>query len=310
MDARLQYLTTQDKTKLYYQLWVPDNPQALIIFIPGLGDHIGRYNDFIKYFVPHGFGICLYDQRGHGRSSGRRSHCKYFTDFLRDLAAVVQMVQGAYPNALLFLMGHSFGAQVAINFVAKYSKGFRGLIALSPNIEPAANIKAWKKKLTFNLSRWLPIVRFSVPINPAYLSHDDFVIGSAITDPLMNWHVTARLGTEILKNLMQLPKIAFQVKVPCFFLQGSDDRVTSLEATRKFYHSILIQNKDLKIYPGLYHELLNETERLKVFQDIESWLNGQLVSFKRLAKAEGNLYETKKNLDLWHHTGGFNINRA
>ena len=37
---------------------------------------------------------------------------------------------------------------------------------------------------------------------------------------------------------------------------------------------IAVQNlKELKIYKGLYHELFNEEEREKVFQDMEKWID-------------------------------------
>ena len=140
LDARLKYFATSDKIKLYYELCVPDVPKAIIIFVHGLGDHIGRYPEFAKYLIHNGYGTCFYDQRGHGRSSGRRAHCKSFNDYLRDLSQIADMAHEHYPNVPMFLIGHSFGGQVAINFVARYSKGLRGVILLSPNIEPMVDL--------------------------------------------------------------------------------------------------------------------------------------------------------------------------
>ncbi len=299
MDARLQYLTTADNVQLYYELWLPDNPRAVIVFLHGLGDHLGRYADFAQHLLHRGYGMCLYDQRGHGKSSGRRGHCRSLADYLRDLSMIIDMVHETKPASPVFLIGHSFGAQIAINFVAKYSKGLRGLVALSPNIEPIVRVPDWKKKFAIWISNWVPIIKIHARVDPKDFSHDESVVDAARADPLMNWHVTARLGAEILKNTAQMPRLAFQVKVPCLFMQGGDDRITSIEATRKFYHAVLVQNKDFKVYNGLYHELLNEDCKEKIFNDIESWLSNQLVSFKRLA--DGGGHESKTNFDLWHH---------
>jgi alpha-beta hydrolase superfamily lysophospholipase len=191
--------------------------------------------------------------------------------------------------------------------VARYSKGLRGLIALSPSIEPVVPIPAWKKKLAKFFSKFLPIVKFQSDIDPADFSHDENVVNSARKDPLMNWHVTARLGTEILKNLEQLPTMVFQVKVPCLFMHGGGDKICSIDATRKFYHSVLVQNKDFKTYSGFAHELLNETGREKVLRDIVSWISSQLIAFKRIARdagrrapnKEGQNYD-QETADLWH----------
>lgn len=305
MDARLQYLTTPDKIRLYYEFWVPDNPKAIVVFVHGLGDHMGAYAEFMKHLLKNNLGICFYDQRGHGKSSGRRAHCRRFEDFLRDLSQVIEMVQNEYPQQPVFLIGHSFGGQVALNFVGRYSKGLRGLVALSPNLEPLVKIPQWKKKFCLWLSRWIPILRLQTNIDPENFSHDLGWVEAVQADAMRYWHVTTRLGAEILKNLDQIPKLAFQVKVPCLFLHGGDDHVCSLDATRKFYHSVLVQNKDFRTYPGLYHELLHETEREKVMSHITSWIDGQITSFKRLARSNGEAtYETKKNNpDLWHHIG-------
>jgi alpha-beta hydrolase superfamily lysophospholipase len=303
MDARLQYLTTSDNLKLYYELWMPDKPKAVVVFVHGLGDHLGRYASFAKFLIANGYGVCLYDQRGHGRSTGRRMHCRSFGDYLKDLSQVIELVQDIRPNAPLFLAGHSFGGQVAINFVTKYSKGLRGVVALSPNIEPLVAIPGWKKKFALKLSAVIPIVKFKSWVDPKDFSHDLQVVERAKADPLMHWHVTARLGAEILKNLDGIKMQAFQVKIPALFMHGGDDKITSIEATRKFYHHLLVQNKDLKTYPGMYHELLNESGREKIYHDIDVWINGQLEAYSRLARSGGEEgYEKKNNLNLWHNS--------
>lgn len=302
MDVRLQYFETQDNIKLYSELWIPDHQKANIIFLHGLGDHIGRYGELVKYFAPKGYGLCMYDQRGHGKSGGRRAHCKYFADFLRDLSQFIERIQEMYPNVPVFLMGHSFGGLVAINFVAKYSKGLRGLIALSPSIQPLIKIPNWKKKFGLWASRYIPIVKINSNINPKYLSRMENVVEDIIKDPLRNRHVTARLAAELLKNLEQIPKLAFQVKAPTLMLQAGDDRICSADAVRKFFHSLLIQNKDFKVYAGAYHELLHEFDRDNVFKEIEMWINTQLQSIKRIARAnKEDQDDSRQTIDLWHH---------
>jgi len=295
MDARLQYFATSDKLKLYHELWIPNAPRAVIIFHPGLGDHIGRYSEFVKFFIQRNIGVCLYDPRGQGRSQGRRAHCRSIGDFLRDLSQVTDMVQAICQNVPCYLAGHSFGGQISINFAAKFSKGLRGVILLSPNIEPlikVSNRKAWYAR---RLSGLFPIARIRAQIDAHLFTHDEAVVIDILKDPLRNWHVTARLGTEIIKNLVILPRLAYQVKIPTLICHGSDDRITSCEASRKFYHSMLIQNKELKIYPGAYHQLLHETMKEKVYNDIYAWIDSQLISFTRIARSNGEKdYENKE----------------
>ncbi len=44
------------------------------------------------------------------------------------------------------------------------------------------------------------------------------------------------------------------------------------------YDRVSSEDKTLKIYDGLYHEVLNEPEREKVLGDIESWLEAHLAA--------------------------------
>ena len=49
--------------------------------------------------------------------------------------------------------------------------------------------------------------------------------------------------------------------------------MASAEGSRFLYEEVSSADKTLKIYPGLYHEIFNEPERLQVFSDMEVWLS-------------------------------------
>ena len=71
---------------LYYQYWLPiDEPKAVLLLVHGLADHSGRYSNLVNYFVPRGYAIYGFDQRGHGRSPGLRGYIEDFSCFVNDL---------------------------------------------------------------------------------------------------------------------------------------------------------------------------------------------------------------------------------
>jgi alpha-beta hydrolase superfamily lysophospholipase len=43
------------------------------------------------------------------------------------------------------------------------------------------------------------------------------------------------------------------------------------------YDKASSEDKTLKMYDGLYHEVFNEPERDQVLQDMEKWLEAQLL---------------------------------
>ena len=67
------HFTTPDGSHIYTQAWLPDNtPQAIIVIVHGLGEHSGRYGNYVDYFVPRGYALYSFDTRGHVRSRGTR----------------------------------------------------------------------------------------------------------------------------------------------------------------------------------------------------------------------------------------------
>lgn len=282
-----KYFDVSEKLSLYYQKWMPEDPKAILIFNHGLAEHVGRYNAFINYFSARNYGVCLYDMRGHGKSDGKRTYVGHFYDYLHDLAEFIEYIKKSSPTAPIFLVGHSFGAQIILNFIVRYAKGLRGVIALSPNIEPKLDIPNWKFKLGKLGAKWFPSIRIANGIDPALLSHDPNVVESYKNDPNVSHDITLKCGYEIIKNAELMMASASRIYLPLLLMQGGEDKICCAEATKKFYMRVPVVNKRLKIYPGLYHELLNETDRALIFADIESWLDDQLDVEYRLAGTGG-----------------------
>lgn len=284
MDAKLSYFKTPDGLRLFYQTWVPDAPKAVLVVVHGLGDHSGRYGPFIRYFVQQGFAVALYDQRGHGRSGGERAHAGQFQDFLQDLAQFVQLTKERFPKLPMFLVGHSFGGQVALNFVVRYAKGLRGIILSSPNVMLKLPVASWKKRVADWAQNSMGRMKLSHHIDSKMLSHDPEVVEAYNNDPLVFTHVTARLGAIIMHNLDIIMALASRIHVPALFLQAGSDAICSPEGTRAFFQRIPIVKKQLKVYDGMYHELFNETNRDQVFADTGAWLNDQLKEEAQLLR--------------------------
>lgn len=287
INATLQYLKISDGASLYYQKWMPVHPKAIIVFAHGLTDHVGRYGSFTRYFATRGYGVCLYDLRGHGKSGGRRTHVNRFYDYLYDLSQFLGFVKSNSPAAPIFLAGHSFGGQIVLNFIIRYAKEIRGVVALSPSIEMKLDIPSWKIRLGKFGAKWFPILRVGYNLDPNLLSHDKRVIEEYQQDPNVSRDITLRCGLEILKNTELVMALAGRIHLPILLMHGGSDKICDPEATKKFYMRVPVYNKQLKIYPGLYHELLNEEGRNQVFADMETWFENQLDIEFRLAGAGG-----------------------
>ena len=65
--------------------------------------------------------------------------------------------------------------------------------------------------------------------------------------------------------------------LPVFFVAGQDDPVGAFgKGVCKVYEKYKtagIRKVDLKLYPGDRHEILNETDREQVYEDLYRWLD-------------------------------------
>lgn len=65
-------------------------------------------------------------------------------------------------------------------------------------------------------------------------------------------------------------------KYPCLILHGGGDQIVTPDSSKYFFEHISSTDKQLKIYEGLYHEILNEPEKDTVIEDINFWIKARI----------------------------------
>lgn len=71
---------------------------------------------------------------------------------------------------------------------------------------------------------------------------------------------------------------ARRIRLPVLLLHGGADVMASPEGSKFLDANIGSSDKTLRIYPELYHEILNEPEREQVLAEIEEWLAARFPS--------------------------------
>jgi acylglycerol lipase len=273
------HFTTPDGADIYTQAWLPDGtPQAIMLIVHGLGEHSGRYGNYVNYFVPRGYALYGFDTRGHGRSSGTRGYIDHFDRYVEDIDQRAAEARSDWPGTPLFVLGHSLGSLMALSYARQYPDRLTGLIVTGTALQDALQLPAWQRSLAVVFSRVTPSLKMNNGVPLSGLSHDPAVIAAFETDPLTHLWGTPRLDTEAKMTRVQIMQSAPTWQMPTLMLHGGADPVCLAEGARLFAAQTPPGVVEYHEYAGLYHEIHNEVEKEQVFCDIETWLPAQLCA--------------------------------
>ena len=262
--------------KLFEHWWRPKGgARAAVVLVHGLKDHGARYDHVGRWLARHGYAVHALDLRGHGESEGERFFVDAFDEYVEDLDAFVGLVRSREPEKPLFLLGHSMGGAVASLFVLDRKPRFRGLVLSAPALEPAGNVSPVLIWLSGVISRFFPRAPVT-KVDIKALSHLPEVIEAARKDPFSGKRpAPARTGYEILRAMRRIRERAREITLPTLIMHGSEDHLTNPQGSRRFFKQVGSEDRELKLYEGLYHEILNEPEKERVLQDIVGWLDNR-----------------------------------
>jgi len=267
------YVEAVGGVRLHYRSWEATRPRAALLVLHGLGEHSGRYLLLGGSLVEHEVSTFALDLRGHGLSEGRRGYVARFEIFLQDVDRFRREVQGLVdPSCPLFLLGHALGGLVVLRYLEEYAPAFRGGIVLAPWVATALPLARWKANLAAFLSRLLPALPLRAGIRAQDLSHDEDVVRAYRADPLVHDIITPRLFTELSIAMGLVLQRADRLATPLLFLLPGSDRVSDAARTGAFARSLPATDVDIEVFPGFYHELLNELERATVRARIRDWI--------------------------------------
>ena len=266
-------LKTADGLDLYVRRWeAPDVPHRWTFVVGhGLGEYGGRYQHLAEWFAPRGATVYAMDYRGHGRSGGQRGHAPSLGALLEDIDQVVVRAR-TESGAPVVLIGHSFGGLLAIAYVLEHPDHIDRAVFSAPALIARVKVPAWKRALAVVLPKVAPKASFANEIDANVLSHDPATAPAYRSDPLVHNRITAGLYANTIARGQEFMARAPELRVPFLLMHGRDDQIVDPIGSQRFFARATVRERAFCLYPGLYHEIFNELEHEKVFQDIESWL--------------------------------------
>ena len=257
--------------KLYEQWWRPasHDPRAVLVIVHGLKDHSARYGEFADRLAQHGYEVRAFDLRGHGSSEGRRVYVSDFDEYPDDLETFVQRVRR--PGKPLFVLGHSMGGAIATDWVLTRKPALSGLILSGAALR--VDVSGFKISVTKILGKTLPrLAVFSLDLDK--FSRNERVVQQCKTDALVDQgNGPARTAAQLIGAIQFIGEHMEEVTVPLLAMHGGADAITPPQGTRDLVERAHSADKTLKIYDGLYHDLLHEPEKQQVMSDIAAWMD-------------------------------------
>lgn len=271
-----QYIRSADGTQLHVQSWLPQHTRAVVGVVHGWSDHSGRYGNVVDALTPHGCGVYAVDLRGHGLSEGQRGHINTWDEYRGDVHAFLDLLEATYPDTPLFLMGHSTGGLIVLEYAIHHpARRLNGLIASAPLLaEP--NVPGVVKLLGRVLSRVAPSFSLDPNADPNTISRDPAVVAAYKSDPLAHSRATPRLSTEMSAArdfvLANLDGITY----PFLLMYGSADGLVPPHISREMFAHVGAADKTRHEYDGGYHELFNDLCKDEMLGDLVAWLDAHV----------------------------------
>lgn len=273
-----------------------------IHILHGMAEHIARYEDFIHYLVEQGFAVSGHDHRGHGQTAkfnGKLGHFGEsigFDRIVEDAHEVITFYKQKFQAEPFSLLGHSMGSFIARRYAQMYGSDLDKLICLGtagdPGISGMGGMALSKVKGIFTsydkpdyLINKLVFGGFNKSIKCAetsfdWLSTDKSTVEKYINDPYCGFVPSTRFFIDLFEGLAKIhePSKIRQtpVDLPILLLSGIDDPVGDKgKGVWQVAHQYVkegIGNVTVMLDENGRHEMLQEINRLEVFEFIKDWV--------------------------------------
>ena len=287
-----------DGTRIAVTTVCHESPRFCFQITHGMAEHRMRYIPFMEYIASLGGACIVSDMRGHGETSAVEDYGFFGADgveaTLSDLHQIGGVLREKYPELPMILFGHSMGSLVARSYAAEHDEHLSALILsgeASDNPAVGAGLLLTRILALFRGERYRsPLVEsmstgaydkaFPAGEKFQWLSVNEENRKKYTEDPGCGFPFTLN-GYETLFSFLKRtysPKY-YNVRnknMPILFLSGEDDPV--MGGKKAFFRAVRFledmgyRNVRAKLYPGMRHEILMETERNAVYGDVGGFL--------------------------------------
>ncbi len=263
--------------RIVYDAWTPETaPRAVVVLSHGFGEHARRYDHVALRFGEGGLATYALDHRGHGRSDGKRVLCREVSEYTGDFHTLVGIATREHPGVRCVVLGHSMGGAIVFSYGVDHPDDYQLMVLSGPAVAMHAAVPpalAITAKALGMIAPGLPVQS----LDSSAVSRDPEVVTAYDTDPLVHHgRVPAGVARALVLVGETMPQRAAALAAPLLVVHGAEDRLISVDGSRRLAACVGSADVQLNVYPGLYHEVFNEPERASVLSDVVAWIDARL----------------------------------
>lgn len=267
-------------TELFYQRWTTPDARATLVLTHGMGEHSESYIKTAESLGRLGYNVVAWDLRGHGRSAGKRGHVDHFTDFTADLSQfLLHLQKNGQLDQPFALLGHSMGGLITLKYLvdeagdgASDDPRPKACVLSSPLLDVALKVPVVKDMAAKVLANVWPSLTLYNEIKYSDLTRDPEWLKTYPKDSLRHDKISPALYYGMMNTMKNVTENADKIKLPIAILAAGDDKIVSLEASRRVFENLGSSQKLMKVYDESYHEIFNDLDRETVFRDLNQFL--------------------------------------
>ena len=307
MKQEFYYPSGDGQTKIHGIVWRPETDvKAVLQICHGMVEYIDRYNDFAQYLAERGVCVVGHDHLGHGKSVQSEEHLGFFHEshgnkyVITDIHRLRRMTEKDYAGVPYFMMGHSMGSFLLRQYLTMRVEGLAGAIIMGTGYMPhgllaagqmvcrtIAAVKGWQYRSEF--MNQLGMGGYNKQFEPSestkdWITSDEEMRKKYEADPLCSFTFTVNGYYQMFEGMKVLTKKNAMDKIPgslpVLFVSGAEDPVGSngegVARVFRKYEKAGIQDVKMKLYPKGRHEILNESNREQVYEDLYQWMDDRI----------------------------------
>lgn len=247
----------KEKAKPYF---LDAQSNTLAILIHGFTGTPNDLRELAKFLVGNSVSVKVPLLAGHGRHWVDLEKTSYF-DWWKTIDDEVKQAMGKYSR--IFLIGYSFGANLALDMAARYPQSITGVVSLGISVFLK---REWLIKLSlplchFFLKRYRKMYIKKEHL-PAYEESGAYAMVS--TKSVYDFYYFIKHYTK-----HELPK----VKAPVLIIHSRDDAITHPLSSQFIYDHLGTQRKELVYLDDVNHNPISSERRNLIFGRINQFVN-------------------------------------